>query len=403
MNTDIRISVEFWRHPKTVKLERRLGLEAVKSLTNLWMWTACNRPDGNLDGLDAEDVEIAAEWRGEPEALVKTLLTLRLLEWEDERYKIHDWIEHNPWASEAESRSDVARFSKLAQVNPAACEELRRLNISSLTPEAYQEWKSYYPTYRPATASEPYGERPATASEPYGNRPATASEPYSDRPATASDPYGNRPANASEPYGNRTATASDRSATASERSATASEPHSERPANASAALAPSPSPFPFLSPSLKDLKDTPPTPPGGMTAAAKISKNEKNEKNEKKAEEGEGEAVELSAKRFEEFWLVYPRKVGKEAARKAWKKVNPSMELFEEVLLAVERAKDSDQWQRDSGRFIPNPTTWLNQGRWEDELTPLSQPATTGFDPDGMTGFHNALSRHNTTDVGSVD
>jgi hypothetical protein len=25
------------------------------------------------------------------------------------------------------------------------------------------------------------------------------------------------------------------------------------------------------------------------------------------------------------------------------------------------------QWRKDGGQFIPNPATWLNQGRWDDQ------------------------------------
>ena len=38
------------------------------------------------------------------------------------------------------------------------------------------------------------------------------------------------------------------------------------------------------------------------------------------------------------------------------------------VLLAVEKQKKSKQWQADQGQYIPHPATWLNQGRWDDEL-----------------------------------
>ena len=71
---------------------------------------------------------------------------------------------------------------------------------------------------------------------------------------------------------------------------------------------------------------------------------------------------------FDEFWKAYPKKVGKEAARKAFGKVKVPIES---LLTAIERQKCSDQWTKDNGQYIPNPATWLNQGRWEDEL-PLS-------------------------------
>jgi len=87
--------------------------------------------------------------------------------------------------------------------------------------------------------------------------------------------------------------------------------------------------------------------------------------------------------RFDDFWEAYPRKVGKEAARKAWKRLRHNAELLEKILAAVESAKSSGQWQRESGRYIPNPSTWLNQGRWDDELTlPPSAAAPDSFGED---------------------
>ncbi len=73
---------------------------------------------------------------------------------------------------------------------------------------------------------------------------------------------------------------------------------------------------------------------------------------------------------FDRFWIVYPKKVGKDAARAAWEKRTPSEALTVAILAAVEAQKASYQWQRDGGQFIPNPATWLNQGRWQDEIAP---------------------------------
>ena len=70
------------------------------------------------------------------------------------------------------------------------------------------------------------------------------------------------------------------------------------------------------------------------------------------------------ARDFDRFWDAYPKKVGKEEARKAFRKVNVKVDVLIE---AVERQKTWTQWQVEKGRFIPNPATWLNQGRWEDE------------------------------------
>lgn len=72
--------------------------------------------------------------------------------------------------------------------------------------------------------------------------------------------------------------------------------------------------------------------------------------------------------RFSQFWAAYPRKVGKQTAKKAWSRLNPDGELTKVILQAVRTQKGSRQWRENNGQFIPNPATWLNQGRWEDEL-----------------------------------
>lgn len=73
-------------------------------------------------------------------------------------------------------------------------------------------------------------------------------------------------------------------------------------------------------------------------------------------------------RRFAAFWEIYPRKVGKDAARKAFEKISPDDALLLTISSALERHKQSKQWTTDGGQFIPHPSTWLNQKRWEDEL-----------------------------------
>jgi hypothetical protein len=78
--------------------------------------------------------------------------------------------------------------------------------------------------------------------------------------------------------------------------------------------------------------------------------------------------------RFDAWWLTYPKKVGKGEALRIWKRINPNEELFEQMVSAVHVAVTTDQWRRNNGQYIPNPATWLNQGRWSDELTVVSKP-----------------------------
>lgn len=81
------------------------------------------------------------------------------------------------------------------------------------------------------------------------------------------------------------------------------------------------------------------------------------------------------ASAFDSFWSAYPRKVGKKAALTKWKQINPNDALIAKIMQAVESHKQSDDWTRDNGKYIPHPSTWLNQGRWDDELEP-AKPTT---------------------------
>ncbi len=71
---------------------------------------------------------------------------------------------------------------------------------------------------------------------------------------------------------------------------------------------------------------------------------------------------------FELFWKAYPRKVAKKVARDKWNRIEMTDELFAKIMAAVEAQKKMPQWVKDSGQYIPHPSTWLNQERWEDEV-----------------------------------
>ena len=71
---------------------------------------------------------------------------------------------------------------------------------------------------------------------------------------------------------------------------------------------------------------------------------------------------------FERFWAAYPRKVGKQAAERAWARIEPSPEFADKLLTALELQKQQPGWLEDNGQFIPHASSWLNGGRWTDEV-----------------------------------
>jgi hypothetical protein len=72
---------------------------------------------------------------------------------------------------------------------------------------------------------------------------------------------------------------------------------------------------------------------------------------------------------FEMFWKSYPRKAAKGDARKAWLQTAKIRPETGELLQVIEQHKQTEQWLRDGGQFIPYPASWLRAERWEDELT----------------------------------
>lgn len=131
----------------------------------------------------------------------------------------------------------------------------------------------------------------------------------------------------------------------------------------------------------------------GSKTEAKRKQNEASEKQEqteskkenKKEKEGENK-IEIENKKksydadgFAAFWEAYPKKAGKAAALKAWNKIAPDVSLQEQMGKALEVQKQSQQWRKDGGQYIPMPATWLNGRRWEDE-TPQAQSQESQMD-----------------------
>lgn len=104
-----------------------------------------------------------------------------------------------------------------------------------------------------------------------------------------------------------------------------------------------------------------------------ISENResRSENRESRSEIRESRSVDqgsTEASEFEQLWRSYPRKVGKDAARKAWMKLIDARPALTVILLAIEKQTLSEQWQEP--RFIPHLSTWLTGKRWTDELAP---------------------------------
>lgn len=97
------------------------------------------------------------------------------------------------------------------------------------------------------------------------------------------------------------------------------------------------------------------------------------------------EGVQGEKQAFDQFWDAFPRKVGKKAAQKAFRNAQDRPRI-NDLIAAIHRARDSPQWLKEGGQFIPHPSTWLNRGGWADEPVNIDSPF--------IRGMNSFLERH---------
>lgn len=102
-----------------------------------------------------------------------------------------------------------------------------------------------------------------------------------------------------------------------------------------------------------------------IPSPTKSTKDKNKQKEKENQKEYTGDIPPESPPAFDRFWAAYPKKAGKGAAQAAFRRITGVP--VDVMLFAIEQQRHSRQWQEDNGRFIPNPATWLNQRRWEDE------------------------------------
>lgn len=91
-----------------------------------------------------------------------------------------------------------------------------------------------------------------------------------------------------------------------------------------------------------------------------------NNNSQSKGKESKEKENEIIKKQFEDFWSIYPKRVKKQKAKEWFEKNKPTEELFDFMIAALKKFVNSKEWKENNGQFIPHPTTWLNQKRWED-------------------------------------
>lgn len=117
-----------------------------------------------------------------------------------------------------------------------------------------------------------------------------------------------------------------------------------------------------------------PAPPTAKRRLAKARDDSSKAREGSRLDQGSGIGSgirEAEPEGFTEFWATYPRKDKKQKARSLWAKLKPDGELRTRILADVQNKTASPKWRENNGEFIPMPTTYLSESRWEDEGTKL--------------------------------
>ncbi len=100
-----------------------------------------------------------------------------------------------------------------------------------------------------------------------------------------------------------------------------------------------------------------------------LENNAGNKEKNKSIKNSSSENGEITKSLFDQFWNMYPKKVSKGGTLTAWNKIcnKPPEErpTWKDIRHAIRNQKKSEQWQ--DIKFIPHPSTWLNQNRWLDD------------------------------------
>lgn len=114
-------------------------------------------------------------------------------------------------------------------------------------------------------------------------------------------------------------------------------------------------------------------PPTGFTTT--VPKGRKGGKDDNPYSPPKTPAPDL-ADSFEEFWSEYPRHRNRVQAERAWYALNPDKALVVTILWSLKVFKQSEEWNKDDGRYIPNPAKWIDDRRWEDDEEPARRSST---------------------------
>lgn len=135
--------------------------------------------------------------------------------------------------------------------------------------------------------------------------------------------------------------------------------------------------------------ETPKKQQGSVEETPWMTGRERKGKEEEGKEKKCANAQDVIARFEQEFWATYPHKKDKERAKKSWLKINPDEVLTQTIVNAIQNQAKEKEIKLASNAFCPEwpmPSTWLNNRRWEDEIT-LNQINTNQGNSNGSRKY----------------
>lgn len=118
--SDLRLQMNYWRHPKTIIVIEEAGLQAAVCFQQTWIFAVeTGRFDGDLSGYTDRMIAKGSGWAGKSDVFVSALVSAGYLEGEEGSRVIHDWAEHQPYVAAKPVRIRRARAGGQAKAEKA--------------------------------------------------------------------------------------------------------------------------------------------------------------------------------------------------------------------------------------------------------------------------------------------
>ncbi|MCF7846722.1 MAG: replication protein [Candidatus Gracilibacteria bacterium] len=75
----------------------------------------------------------------------------------------------------------------------------------------------------------------------------------------------------------------------------------------------------------------------------------------------------MTLNNFLDFWELYPRKKQSDRLKTMRLFIKLPQSYFPKIMNALEEFIDSDNWNKADGIFIPHPSNWIRDCKWEDD------------------------------------